>query len=312
MSTKGIIFDIQSFSVHDGPGCRTTVFLNGCPLKCRWCANPESWGIKPHIMFSELSCKCNNGCIACKDKCNKNGLTFHDNGKPMLNWEVCKICNTFECTKSCYNNALKVCAKEYKVEDVIKILQRDSNNWRSEGGVTFSGGEPLMQYEFLIEVLKECKKNSIHTAIETSAYIKNDVFLNVMKYIDFAFIDVKNMDREKHKHETGVYNDLIHENIRSLSKSNWRGRMVLRAPVIGGFNDNKQNIDLLIKFMKDNEIVEINLLPFHRLGESKWLQLGKNYAYSQVGDVTKDKLEKIQNIFLDNQIACYIGEDTLF
>ena len=312
MDNKGLIFDIQSFSLHDGPGCRTTVFMNGCPLSCKWCANPESWKKKPHIMFSDLSCKYKKGCKVCKDKCSKGALSFDNENKPVLNFEICNSCDTFECANACYENALKTCANEYSVDDLINILKRDSNNWRGNGGVTFSGGEPLVQSEFVINVLKICREKGIHTAIETTAYAKEEVFLNIMKYIDFAFIDVKHMDNEKHKEQTGVYNDLIHKNISTLAKSNWNGRLVLRMPTIGGYNDDDENILKLIDFMHSNELVEVNILPFHRLGESKWTQLGKNYDYSKNGDISNSRLEEIQSMFLENNIVCYIGHDTLF
>lgn len=312
MDIKGTIFDIQSFSVHDGPGCRTTVFFSGCPLECRWCANPESWKAKPHIMFSELSCKYDKGCSACRDKCSKQSLTFDKSNKPVLNWSICKTCTSFDCSKACYNNALKICSKEYSLEDLMDIIKRDSNNWRSNGGVTFSGGEPLIHHKYLLKVLNECKKSNIHTAIETSGYAKNEIFLDIMDNIDFAFIDLKHMDREKHKNQTGVYNDLIHKNIESLKETNWNGRLVIRVPVIGGFNDDDENINEIIKFMKKNNLIEINILPFHRLGESKWNQLGKTYDYNQIGDVDVNRLEEIQDLFLENEIACYIGHDTMF
>lgn len=311
MKSKAKIFDIQSFSVHDGPGCRTTVFMNGCPLKCRWCANPESWN-KSSIMFSELSCKYKTDCNLCKDSCEKKGIKFDKLNKPILDLELCKTCNDFSCVESCYYDALKLCYKDYSVEELLKILQRDSNNWRSNGGVTFSGGEPLMQSEFLIDILKECKKRGFHTAIETSAYAKEEIFMNVMKYIDFAFIDLKHMDTKKHKEKTGVDNIIIKNNIRKLVSSNWSGRLVLRVPVIDQFNNSNKNIEEIIEFMKENNLVEINLLPFHRMGESKWNQLGENYDYSEYGDVTNKELEKFQDMFLENNIACYISDNTLF
>jgi pyruvate formate lyase activating enzyme len=312
MDIKGNIFDIQSFSVHDGPGCRTTVFMSGCPLSCKWCANPESWSKKPQVMFSELSCRYKKGCSTCKDKCTKGGLNFDNENRPVLNWDICKDCDTFECSNACYYNALKACSKEYNIDELINVLKRDSNNWRSDGGVTFSGGEPFMQSEFLINTLKECKKYDFHTAIETSGYTSEDIFLEAMKYIDFAFVDVKHMDREKHKEKTGVYNDLILNNISSLKKSNWNGRIVLRVPVIGDFNDCNENIQDLIDFMHSNNLFEINILPFHRLGESKWEQLGKKYDYADNGDIDYIRLEEIQDMFLEADIACYIAHDTLF
>ncbi len=310
--TKGMIFDIQSFSVHDGPGCRTTVFMSGCPLKCEWCANPESWDIKPHIMFSASACRHKKGCRICKNACPHGELVFDKDNILKLNEEICKECTTFECTKACYYDALKLCAKEYSVEEIIKILKRDSHSWGKNGGVTFSGGEPFFQSQFLINILKECKRNYFHTAIETSAYIDSDIFLDIMKYIDFAFIDIKHMNREKHKEKTGAYNDLILKNIKGLENSNWNKRIILRMPVIPNFNDNEENIKDIICFMKKNNLVEINILPFHKLGESKWRQLGMTYKYKEEENIKRNKLEKMQDLFLEKNIACYIGHDTSF
>lgn len=312
MNKTGLIFDIQSFSVHDGPGCRTSVFFSGCPLQCRWCANPESWIKKKHLMFAENVCKWEKGCRACRNVCPKGSIKFDQNGKPSIMRDICKECETIECADICPNNALKKCMKEYTVDEVIAILRRDFNNWGSQGGVTFTGGEPLMHNEFLVEVLKKCRELQIHTAIETSGYAKQEVFLEVMKYINFAFIDVKNMDREKHKEGTRVYNDLILSNIEVLKKSDWQGRLVLRQPTIAGFNDSDENAFKLIDFMNKNSLYEINLLKFHRLGETKWRQMGKEYEYKSCGDVTQEKMEYLQEIYLDNNIACYIGDNTPF
>lgn len=166
--------------------------------------------------------------------------------------------------------------------------------------------------KFVVEVLKRCHELQIHTAIETSGYAKQEVFLEVLKNIDFAFIDVKNMDREKHKEGTGVYNDLILSNIEALKKSGWQGRLVLRQPTIAGYNDSDENAHKLIEFMIKNSLYEINLLKFHRLGLTKWNQLGKDYEYSDHGDMTEEKMEHLQEIYLDNNIACYIGDNNPF
>lgn len=312
MGKKGLVFDVQSYSVHDGPGCRTNVFLAGCPLKCRWCANPESWIAKKHIMFAENTCKYDKGCKACRNICPYGSIKFDDSGKPSLTWDICKDCETFECTTICANNVFKQCVKEYTVDQLINILKRDFNNWGPDGGVTFTGGDPLVQHEFLIEVLKKCNELQIHKAIETEAYVKEEIFLNVMKYINFAFVDVKHMDREKHKEGTGVYNDLILSNIRALTKSGWPGRLILRQPIIAGYNDDDENAYKLIEFMNENSLYEINLLKFHRLGTTKWNQLGKDYEYSDHGDISIERMNELQELYLNNNIACYIGEDTPF
>jgi pyruvate formate lyase activating enzyme len=309
---KGIIFDIQSYSVHDGPGCRTTCFMSGCFLKCEWCANPESWLKEHKIMFAEAKCKHVKGCIRCQDACNNKAISFNEDQKLILNWEACRSCTTFECAKACYNEALRICGKDYSVTDLLKVLNRDRQFWGSNGGVTFSGGEPFCQSEFLLEALKKCKESYIHTAIETSAFIDTNIFLEIMKYIDFAFIDVKHMNTDKHKEKTGVYNELILKNIEALVNSEWAGRLVLRMPVIHNFNDTEENAIETVDFMNNLGIYEINLLPFHRMGDSKWDQLGKNYLYSKEEATDEVKMNKLQDIYLDNGIACYIGSETVF
>lgn len=312
MSEKGLIFDIQSFSVHDGPGCRTSIFFSGCPLQCKWCSNPESWIKKKHIMIAENICKWESGCRACRYICPYDSINFDETGKFKITWEICKECETFDCVAICPNNVLKQCVTEYTVNEIMAILGRDFNNWGPKGGVTFTGGEPLMQHEFLIEVLKKCRERQIHKAIETTAYVKQEVLLEVFKYIDFAFIDLKNMDREKHKQGTGVYNDLVLSNIEVLKKSGWRGKLILRQPTIAGYNDSDENAYKLIEFMNKNSLYEINLMKFHRFGETKWNQLGKKYKYHDHGDMTEKKMEYLQNLYLDNNIACYIGDNTPF
>ena len=138
-ATTGMIFDIQSYSVHDGPGCRTNVFFVGCPLQCRWCANPESWAVKKHLLFAERPCKWEQGCTACRNACPNGALTFDEKGKPVLDWTICNKCQTIECSEVCAAHALKQCVRFLTVDDLMKILMRDYPNWGSDGGVTFSG-----------------------------------------------------------------------------------------------------------------------------------------------------------------------------
>lgn len=309
---KAVIFDIQAFSVHDGPGCRTTIFFAGCPLRCKWCANPENFAGKRHLMFASRVCKWKSGCRACVDMCPRDGLRFDPETGPVVNWEVCKNCNTFECTQYCASEALKICGKIYTEDDIIKILKRDFSNWGSEGGVTFSGGEPLMHHDFLLGLLKRCKAMQIHTAIETSAHVPTEKFLEIMHYIDFAFIDVKNMDDAKHMEGTGVSNALTLQNIAALKASNWRGRLILRQPTIHGYNDSIENAEKVIAFMQAHDLYEINLLKFHRLGQTKWEQLGMEYAYASGGEMSEEEMARLQELYLENEIICYIGDKTPF
>ena len=312
MGKTGHIFDIQSFSVHDGPGCRTTVFLTGCPLQCRWCANPESWIYGKHLMFAQNSCKWEKGCDVCVSVCPTGAIAMAPGQPPRVDWDKCRTCTDFACTRICPNKALKQCVKEYTSQELLQILRRDFSNWGSQGGVTFSGGDPITQHDFLLEVLEGCKKMGIHTAIETSACFPSDIFLDVMRHIDFAFIDVKHMDSEAHKAGTGVGNERILENIRLLKQSGWRGRLVLRQPTIHGYNDSVDNARALIAFMQENDLYEINLLKFHRLGQTKWEQLGKVYDYATGGEMTDEAMNELQTLYLDAGIACYIGHHTAF
>lgn len=309
---KATIFDVQGFSVHDGPGCRTTVFFAGCPLRCKWCANPENFAGRRQLMYAKKVCKWGSGCRACVDICPYGAIIFNESEAPTLKWDLCKKCKTFECANICAANALRVCGKEYTVDELMDILKRDFNNWGPDGGVTFSGGEALLQYDFLLEVLKRCYKSYIHTAVETSANINTKKILELFKYINFAFIDIKHMDPKKHFDGTGVSNELILKNISELKKTRWAGRLVIRQATIGGFNDDKENALAVIEFMKENGLEEINLLPFHRMGQTKWEQLGLTYPYMNAGDVTRKTLEELQLLYLQNDILCYIGDKTPF
>jgi pyruvate formate lyase activating enzyme len=312
METRGRIFDIQSFSVHDGPGCRTTVFFAGCPLRCEWCANPEGWIAKNQVLFASSVCKWENGCRACQKICAKEAIQFDEKNGPTLLREICKTCKTIECSRICPNNALKECGRDYSVAEIMAVLIRDFNNWGPDGGVTFSGGEPLSQSTFLLEILKACKQKQIHTAIESSACVPSAVFQAILPYVDFAFIDIKNMEQDKHKAGTGVENTQILKNIEALAKSAWRGRLIIRQPLIAGYNDSEENARTVIAFMQANALSEINLLKFHRLGATKWNQLGKLYKYERQGDVSLEQMEALQKLYLEKNIACYIGDSTPF
>lgn len=307
-----MLFDIQGYSVHDGPGCRTNVFFVGCPLQCKWCSNPESWKVKKHLMFAERSCKWDQQCTACRNACPNGSIHFDQDGRMTLDWKLCSECETIECSEYCAANALKQCVRFLTVDELMYILKRDMSNWGSTGGVTFTGGEPLLHHEFLDKVLQRCHKEQIHTAIESSGYASQEVFMKIFTKLNFAFVDVKNFDDEKHIWGTGVSNKQILSNVSALANSDWNGRLVLRTPIIGGYNDSLENAKKCIEFMNENNLYEINLLRFHRMGETKWEQLGKKYEYADKGDISEERMLELQELYLDSDIACYIGEDTPF
>lgn len=194
----------------------------------------------------------------------------------------------------------------------MAVLARDRDFWGAGGGVTFSGGEPFCQTPFLREVLHRCRAAYMHTAIETTANAATETFLDLMKDVDFAFIDFKHSDNAAHLAGTGVGNAQIKRNIAALIAAAWSGRLVLRLPLIPGFNDTPENLCGTADFMEENGLFEINVLPFHRLGDSKWRQLGLDYPYREQNETSEAALMKVQEYFLARKIACYIASETLF
>jgi pyruvate formate lyase activating enzyme len=307
---QGLVFDIQSFSVHDGPGSRTLVFLSGCPLRCQWCSNPEGLELRQRFLFSQAKCKYDKtNCKRCLKACPYGAISPNGDGKLHFNMDLCDKCPTHDCVDRCIYEAARLSGKVMTEDDVMKAILRDSQFWSQGGGVTFSGGEATMQKDFLLRLLKSCKKNSVHRAIETTAFTNTKDFLEIFSLIDFALIDCKHMDSAQHKAKTGVSNELILHNISTLANSGWKGRLVLRIPIIEGFNDSEQNIMNVIGFMNANKLFEVNILPFHRLGDSKWSQLGRSYPYKEYEPTPKDKMRAIQDIFLDHGVACYVDEE---
>jgi len=191
----------------------------------------------------------------------------------------------------------------------MKILKRDQAYWGQDGGVTFGGGDPLLQHDFLKAVLIECKKNYMHTAIETSAHFKTSEFLDILQYVDWAFIDVKHMNPVKHKEGTGVDNKIILKNIAELKKSGWPGRLILRTPIIMGYNYDYENLTRTIDFMQEYAISEINLLPLHNLGESKYSQLGMEAPLSSEQIPPEEFMLTLQHLFTEKGLDCFIGSE---
>lgn len=313
----GEIFDIQAYSVHDGPGCRTLVFLSGCPLRCEWCANPEGLEKRNRNLYRVTKCihrtrNCERCIAACPHQAVASNPDLDSEIPLLIDWDKCYQCTTLECTQACLEDAFKVCSKKYTVRELLAIFNRDRHFWAGKGGVTFSGGEPMYQYEFLQAVLKSCREVYIHTAIETSGFASREVYLNTMNLIDFAFNDLKHIDSAKHQEKTGVSNEQILGNIEALARSNWPGRLVLRSPIIEDFNDTAENMLGIAEFMKRVGLEEFNLLPFHRLGDSKWKQCGMEYPYTFYEATPPEKLRALQKILLDQGIKAYVGSSTPF
>jgi len=311
-SLKGLIFDIQGHSVHDGPGTRTLIFLSGCPLGCTWCSNPEGQHLRQRLMFKGQFCKnCPRRCI---EACPNDAVRPADNDGPLVafDYELCETCASRECVRSCYMRALQVSGTWYTVQDVMRILNRDRSYWNSEGGVTLSGGEPLLQRDFVTALLRSCNESYISACVETTAHVSRETLSSVLPYLQWIFVDLKHMDTEQHRQGTGVGNELILSNVRWLAQSNWTGRMVVRMPVIPKFNDSVENAAATAAFMREIGLREINLLPFHRLGASKHEQLGLKYAYADQPATPPSVLGELAAVYGDMGVSCHIGTDTPF
>jgi pyruvate formate lyase activating enzyme len=305
--TEGNLFDIQGFSVHDGPGCRTLIFLKGCSLRCKWCSNPEGLNNFPEPLYNSQKCIFDTLCVVA---CERQAIALFDQ-ELRINKDFCRDCLTYECTKACCTGALKLGGYRIPVEDVLKIVQRDRHYWGREGGITFTGGEPFLQPDFVKALLQACHKSYIHTAVETCGNIPWSNIQPSLAYLDWIFFDLKHMETTHHSMMTGSGNKLILENA-SLLSSEFKGRLVFRMPVIPGFNDDDEHIQQISDFLNSIGKDEINILPLHHLGREKYHLLGESYYTKTFTSPSKDSLFRIQSLFLDRHIQCYIGTETPF
>ncbi len=297
---EGVVFDIQRYSIHDGPGIRTIVFLKGCPLRCRWCSNPESQNPEPELFYRDASCI---HCGRCVPVCPQHALSRENNG--FVDRSKCVNCGT--CASVCPAEALTMSGKRMTVWEVVQELRKDATNYRrSGGGVTLSGGEPLFNSEFALELLKACHEQGWNTAMETTGYAPREVVREVMPHVDHALVDLKSIDPVVHKANTGVDNRIILENalcIASLTHT------VVRVPVIPDVNNTPEAISAIGNFAKLMSGVDtIHLLPYHSFGENKYELLGRGYP---MGDVVKnmphDEVRPLTRIIEDLGFTCVIG-----
>lgn len=295
---KGITFNIQKFSIHDGPGIRTTVFFKGCPLRCEWCSNPESQIKNVQILHDQSKC---SYCLSCVAAC-PNGAITHEDNKIIINEDKCVGC--LICVNSCPNRALSYEGDYQTIEEIVDICMQDIDFYEeSGGGVTISGGEGMSQPEFLKKLIAELKKNSVHVAIETTGYVKKETFEELARELDLLLFDVKHYDREKHYNGTKVYNDLIVENLKWAIDN---GIEVLpRIPVIPDFNDSLEDAEGLAKLLVEVGAKKVQLLPFHQFGEKKYELLNRNYKYKNKKALYPEDLEEYQKIFLDKGLNCF-------
>ena len=279
----GKLYDIQGFSVQDGPGVRTTAFLKGCPLRCPWCHSPESQAFYPQLSWISMRCQ---GTELCESRgmkaCTKNAIELGETRldaktqEPLqmihVKRDLCDNCG--DCAEVCYPNALFICGKDYTVDELCARLLQDRRFYKnSGGGITISGGECLYQPDFVVEVLKRMKAEGIHTAVDTTGYAKWEVVERVLPYTDLFLYDLKHMDSATHKAVVGVPNELILENAKKLAAAG--AKMQIRIPVIPQFNNDEDNIRKTAEFCLElGDAVEVvQLLPYHNLGVTKYLRI---------------------------------------
>lgn len=289
MINKGIVFDIQRFSLHDGPGIRTTVFLKGCPLHCKWCHNPESLKVRPQLMYRKEKCR---NCGACISVCPTGAQTRINNVHEFL-LPLCR--ENFKCAYVCPYDALKMSGYETDVTAVMKKVIADITYYNnSGGGLTISGGDPTVQWEFTLELLKAAKKLNIHTAIETCGYADQETFSKILNYIDLFLFDFKSTNSVKHEELTGVPNALILDNLDFLYKQG--AEIILRCPMIPGINDTSEHLQGICDLSKKyTNLKGVEILPYHDMGRGKWKELQAEYTLESL----KSADDKTQNIWME-------------
>ena len=268
---KGIVFNIQRYSIHDGPGIRTTVFLKGCPLRCFWCQNPESQDLNSQILLDRKKCTLCGNCVAI---CPTKAIRLSD-GKLTIDKKACKGCG--KCVEVCPNEARRLVGKLTTVDEVMHHVLRDVKFYEnSGGGVTLSGGEPTAQPGFALAILKRCKEGGLHTALDTCGYAPWTTMKKLLDHVDLVLYDLKHMDPKKHIEATGKDNRLI---LRNVTKIADHKPLRIRVPLIPGFNDSPEEIRAIARFVKKElDSVPIDLLPYNKLGESKYDLLDKSYT----------------------------------
>ncbi len=311
MSIKGNVFDIQRFTIHDGPGLRTEFFLKGCPLRCKWCGNPESFSPIEQLGVYKSKCISKKKCGLCLDVCpQKDALTFYRGKLVGFNYELCTNCKA--CYNACPSDAIKLWGQMMSVEECMEIIRKDIGYYeRSGGGVTVSGGEALLHTDFVVELFKACKEEGIHTCFETASLGKFTQFEKLMPYTDLFITDIKHMNSDTHMCYTNVRNEQILSNIKQLAANNVE--LILRIPIIPDVNNNMENIEATADYILNElggKVRTLQLLSFMRLGEEKYTAIGMPYLMKDVKVNRKSFTKQIQSFaeyFNSRGIHCLVG-----
>lgn len=290
---SGLIFDIKRYAIHDGPGIRTTVFFKGCPLRCRWCHNPESWQAGPEHSFRANRCV---GCRRCLQVCENDAICFEDN-RPVVDLTKCTFCG--RCTAACPTGAREIIGREMTADKVIGEIERDIPFYeQSGGGATFSGGESLAQPEFLVGLLTRCRQRGIHTAVDTTCYAPAEVLEQVAPLTDLFLCDIKHTDSNIHREFTGAGNEQILANIKALADAG--KEIIVRLPLVPGFNDSDENIKATGRLVRDFDTVRrLDILPYSGAGRTKAERLSGDCELMESKRPDPTSLNRVRRILQD-------------
>lgn len=297
----GHVFDIKRYAIHDGPGIRTTVFFKGCPLRCRWCHNPESWKAWPELSLRIHRCI---RCGRCTGVCRQEAISLLE-GAPVTDARKCTLCG--ECIAECPVSAREIIGRQTAAAEVMTEIRKDVVFYdESGGGATFSGGEPLMQPGFLLALLNQCRSEDIHTAVDTTCHAEAGLVRRVAEVANLFLCDVKHMDSDKHERHTGVRNELILDNVRMLAEA---GKpMFIRIPIIPGFNDDAENIERTARFVGSlRTVARIDILPYNRGGREKSVRLADEFDLMQASPPDNDTMERIAGVLRGRGFEVKIG-----
>ena len=287
------VIEIERFAIHDGPGIRSVIFLQGCPFSCPWCANPESQAFKQQVMYNVKDCV---GCGKCVENCNKGLITIEDTVK--INRDLCDGCG--QCVDACVGGALHLVHKEMTVDEIVSVVMKDYDYYQnSGGGITLSGGEALV-HPNVLSLLKRLKELGLHIAVETTGQVSNALLQQYDEYIDLYLWDIKHFSGDMYS-KIGGQLDLILKNITSIDCD----KVVARVPVIYDYNVN--DIDGIMELVSNLQIKEMHLLPFHRMGEGKYRQLSREYVYKDYESMTKDFVTSVSNLCQKYRLLVKIG-----
>ncbi len=297
---SALIFSIQKFCIHDGPGIRTTIFFKGCPLSCQWCHNPESQSYGKEMMVNPDRCTL---CGQCQLYCSQQAIQLVNN-KLIYHADKCQYCG--KCVERCSNNAREIAGQEYTVSELITEIEKDRPFYeQSGGGVTLSGGEAMIQIDFVEELIKACKERGISVVVDTSGYAPRENFMRIVGLVDLFLYDIKLMDSLLHHRYTGKDNELILENLLALSDQG--AAINLRLPLIGGVNSDAVQINQVMNFISTLHLNSINLLPYHDIGKGKYRQLNRSDCSEQFFIPAADRLAEIATKFTQANYKVKIG-----